>query len=85
MQQVVSVVVGAVVTFLLLLLFQGPDGPRIVGDSTQGFLVAVVVGALVTLVGPIVAGWYLRRRREARQQRRIESEVERRITDDRGR
>jgi hypothetical protein len=85
MQRLIGVVLGGVVTFVLLLLLIGPDGTRIVGDETQAYLVAVLVGAIVSWAWPVVIAWYLIRRRRGKQQERIEAEVQRQIADDRSR
>lgn len=85
MARLIGIVVGAAVAFLLLLLFQGPDGPRFVADATQGYLVAVIAGAIVTWLWPILSSWYLGRRARARERGRIDSEVERRLDQERHR
>ena len=86
-QRGIGVIVGAVVTFLLLVLLVPGDGVtfRLVGDAVQGYLVAVVVGALVAFFWPVVIGWWLGRRDRRVQQDRIESEVQRQLDEERRR
>jgi hypothetical protein len=84
MQRLIGVIIGGFVTFLLLLLFQGPDGPRIVSDATMGYLVAVVIGAVVTWAWPVVIAWWLVRRHRSREQARIEAEVQRQVAQQKG-
>lgn len=91
LQRLIGVTVGAIVTFVLLLLFYGgvdvnaqgvPVASwRIVGDSSQAFLVASILGAVASFFWPIVIGWWMVRRRRSRQQDRIQSEVERQISE----
>ncbi len=78
MQHFIGVVLGALASFILLMLF---NGPRIVTDATQGYLIAVVVGAVVSLAWPWVIGLILVRRARDRQQDRIEKEVERQVAE----
>lgn len=91
LQRLIGVSIGAIVTFLLLLTFYGgvgvnPDGTvgahwRIVGDSTQAFLVASVIGAIASFFWPIVAAWWMARRVRARRNNAIESEVQRQLSE----
>ena len=76
-QRLVSVVVGAIVTFLLLLLFDAGD--RIVNDEFTGYLVAVVVGALVTLFWPFLWSQSAARRARARYDESVRQEVQRQV------
>ncbi|HET7056240.1 MAG TPA: hypothetical protein VFI12_07235, partial [Thermomicrobiales bacterium] len=64
-QRVISTIVGAVVTFLLLLLFHNG---RIISNETTGYLVAVIIGALITLFWPLIWGTYMGRRARDTQQ-----------------
>lgn len=89
LQRLIGVSVGAIVTFLLLLVFYGTQeingvvSPnwRIVGDSTQAFLVASVLGAIASYLWPIVVGWWLVRRTRTRRNNAIESEVQRQLSE----
>lgn len=89
LQRLIGVSIGALVTFVLLLVFYGesnvggvvtPDW-RIVGDSSQAFLVASVLGAVASFFWPIVIGWWLVRRTKRRRDDEIQSEVQRQIND----
>jgi membrane associated rhomboid family serine protease len=91
LQRFIGVSIGALVTFILLLLFYGGVDSnavdqtvvnwRIVGDSTQAFLVASIVGAIASFLWPIVVAWWLARRMRRRRDDRIQSEVERQIAE----
>jgi hypothetical protein len=89
LQRLIGVSIGALVTFILLLIFYGtkeingvvsPDW-RIVGDSTQAFLVASILGAIASFFWPIVVGWWLVRRSRARRDNRVQAEVERQLAE----
>ena len=79
-QRLVSIIVGGIVAFLLLLLF---DDGRIVGEETTGYLVAVVVGALVNLLWPLIWGTYTTRRTRGLQQASVRAEVQRELEAER--
>jgi predicted amino acid-binding ACT domain protein len=89
LQRLIGVSIGALVTFILLLVFYGtkdingvvsPDW-RIVSDSTQAFLVASVIGAIASFFWPITVAWWLHRRMKNRREDQIQSEVERQIAE----
>ena len=75
-QRVISTIVGAVVTFLLLLLFHNG---RIISNETTGFFVAVLVGALITLFWPLIWGTYMGRRARDARQATFRSQVQREV------
>jgi hypothetical protein len=81
MQHFIGVVLGALATFLLLMLFNGPDGTRILSDATQAYLVSVVIGAIVSLAWPWVIGLILVRRAKARRDADIQKEVSRQVAE----
>jgi|GEM_PF-1244781 len=82
LQRLIGVCVGALVTFLLLLIFDGPDNSwRFMGDATQAYAVAAIIGAIASFFWPIVIGWFLVRRRRTRRDNQIQSEVERQLAD----
>lgn len=89
LQRLIGVSIGALVTFILLLVFYGTTqingvvSPnwRIVGDSTQAFLVASVLGAVASFFWPIVVGWWLARRVRRRRDDEIQAEVQRQMAD----
>ena len=75
-QRFIGVVVGGIVTFLLLLLF---DDGRIVGEEFTGYLLAVVIGALVNLFWPFMWGSYMERRTRQRYDSNVRAEVQRQV------
>jgi hypothetical protein len=77
-QNILAVVVGAAVTFLLLLLF---DGTNLVPDQNTGYLIAVIIGGIANLLWPIVIGMWFARRARARREEAIQSEVQRQLAD----
>jgi hypothetical protein len=78
MQRIIGIILGAILTYLLLLLFQGG---RIISDQNTGFLVAVVAGALMSWLWPIVIAWWLVRRHRERQEDRVQEEVARQLAE----
>jgi predicted Na+-dependent transporter len=78
MQRIIGIVLGAVVTYLLLALLVGTAG-----DLTGSFGVAVVVGALVSLLWPWVVGFYVGRRVKERRDEEIQREVEKQLAGER--
>jgi Na+/melibiose symporter-like transporter len=79
-QRFVSIVVGAIVTFLLLLLFHNG---RIISDETTGYLVAVVVGAVVNLLWPFFWSTTSERRSRDRREAAMRVEVQRQLESER--
>jgi hypothetical protein len=75
-QRLISTIVGAVVTFLLLLLFHNG---RIISNETTGYLVAVVIGGLITLFWPLIWSTYMGRRARDAQQATFRSQVQREV------
>jgi hypothetical protein len=91
LQRLIGVSIGALVTFVLLLLFYGGVDSnavdqtvvnwRIVNDSTQAFLVASIVGAVASFFWPIVIAWWTARRVRNRREDQIQSEVQRQLNE----
>ena len=82
LQRFFGVSIGAIITFLLLLLFDGPnDTWHFVGDANQAYIWAAVIGAITSFFWPIVIAWFLLRRRKARRDNQIQSEVERQMAE----
>jgi 4-amino-4-deoxy-L-arabinose transferase-like glycosyltransferase len=79
-QRFVSIVIGALVTFLLLLLFHNG---RIISDEITGFLVSVVVGALVALFWPLIWSTSMARRTRERREAAMRVEVQRQLESER--
>lgn len=66
-ERFLSVVTGALVTFLMLIVLNPADA----ADPNQDYLTAVVVGAIASLIWPVI--WLLMARR--RRQNKIDKEV----------
>jgi hypothetical protein len=82
LQRFFGVSIGAIITFLLLLLFTGPNNTwRFVGDANQAYWWAAVIGAVASFFWPIVIGWFLVRRHRQRQQDQVQAEVERQMAE----
>ena len=80
LQRILGVSVGAIVTFLLLIIFDG--GKRFFGgDANQAYFWAAVIGAIASFFWPIIIGWFLLRRSRARRDNQIQSEVERQMAE----
>ncbi len=80
LQRLIGVSVGAIVTFLLLLIFDG--GKRFFGgDANQAYLWASILGAVASFLWPIVIPWFLVRRRRSRLDNQVQSEVERQLAE----
>ena len=73
MQRFIGVVLGAVATFIVLLI----TSTSIVADQNKGYLIAVVVGAIVAWLWPWVIGMILVRRHRSNEQQRVHDQVER--------
>ena len=89
LQRLIGVSIGALVTFILLLVFYGtkeingvvsPEW-RIVGDSTQAFLVASIIGAIASFFWPIVIAWWMARRVRSRRDDQVQAEVQRQLSE----
>jgi hypothetical protein len=81
MQRFIGVVLGGIVTFVLLLVFAG-ETINIVSDRNTGYLIAVVLGGIVSWLWPWVIGFFLVRRARNRQQDKIHDEVERQMAEE---
>jgi mannitol-specific phosphotransferase system IIBC component len=76
-QRFIGVVLGAVATFLVLLV----TSTSIVADQNKGYLIAVVVGAIVAWLWPWVIGMILVRRARSRQDERMHKQVEKEMAE----
>ena len=74
MQRIVGIALGALVTYLLLLILVGTAG-----DSTRSFGIAVLVGAAISLLWPWLVGFYIGRRVKERRDEEIQREVEKQL------
>ncbi len=77
MQRFIGVVLGAVATFIVLLI----TSTSIVADQNKGYLIAVVVGAIVAWLWPWVIGMILVRRSRSRQKQRVSDQVDREMAE----
>lgn len=77
MQHFIGVVLGALATLVLLWFFDA--GGRVVSDAMQGYLIAVIVGAIVALAWPWVIGIVLVRRAKNRRDEQIQKEVQKQV------
>ena len=76
MQRVIGIVLGAVVTYLILLLMDAMSG-----EATIRYGLAVVIGAVVSLLWPWVIGFFLVRRAKQRRENQIDKEVDKRMSE----
>lgn len=76
MQRIIGVVLGAFVTYLLLIL---PVTSWFTDDQNTIYLVAVVAGAIVSGLWPWIIGLILVRRAKSRRDESIQEEVERQM------
>jgi hypothetical protein len=81
MQRFIGVVLGGAVTFVLLVMFAGTT-INIVSDRNTGYLIAVVLGGIVSWLWPWVIGFFLVRRARNRQQAKVHDEVERQMAEE---
>lgn len=82
LQRFFGVSIGAIITFLLLKFFIKDDGSFwLVGDENQAYIWAAIIGAVASFFWPIVIAWFLLRRRKARRDNQIQSEVERQMAE----
>ena len=79
MQRIIGIILGAILTYLLLLLFDG--GTRIINDENSAYLVAVIGGAIMSWLWPIVIAWWLVRRHRQRQEDQVNQEVARQLAE----
>jgi branched-subunit amino acid ABC-type transport system permease component len=77
MHRVIGILLGALATYVALLILVGTEG-----DATQKYAIAVVLGAIVALLWPWVIGVILARRVRQRHQEQIDKEVDRRMSQE---
>ena len=73
-QSIIGAAVGAIVTYLLLMVTVGTQ-------YSDKYLPAVIIGAIVYLLWPVVIGFVLLRRAKGRRDDDIQAEVERQIAE----
>ena len=74
MQRIIGIVLGAVVTYLLLVVLVGTAG-----DAARLFGIAVIAGAVVSLVWPWIVAFYVARRVKERRDAEVQHEVEKQL------
>ncbi|HLA17330.1 MAG TPA: hypothetical protein VJZ72_10565 [Candidatus Limnocylindrales bacterium] len=79
-QRTIGVALGALATYLLLVILV-PD----TGDRSSAYVTAVVVGAVVSWAWPVVIAFWLGRRAKERREDQIEKEVQRQLDEERSR
>jgi hypothetical protein len=77
MQRYIGIALGALVTLGLLWFYDSTDFT----NPTNAYLIAVVVGALVSAFWPIAIGFFLARRAKERREDQISKEVERQVAE----
>ncbi|MDP2350480.1 MAG: hypothetical protein Q8M74_04910 [Chloroflexota bacterium] len=78
MQRFFGVVLGAILTYLLLVILG-----TISGDTATNYAIAVVAGAIVSLVWPWAIGFILGRRAKSRRNREVRDQVDRQVAEER--
>ncbi len=70
-ERILSVLTGALVTFLALIILDPTTG----GDPNGDYLTAVVIGAAASLIWPIIWLFWMRRRRQNKMDEQVAEEV----------
>ncbi len=78
MQRIVGLTLGAVVSYLLLVILVGTTG-----DAPRDYLIAVIAGAIVALIWPWIIAFSVGRRVKERRDEEIQREVERQLAEGR--
>jgi hypothetical protein len=73
-RNLIAVTIGGLVTFGFLVIWDATDFM----DPIPAYAVAALVGAVGSLIWPIVVGWWLARRA---RDRRVEKEVEKQMSE----
>jgi anaerobic C4-dicarboxylate transporter len=76
LQHIIGSVVGAAVAWLVLVITNATTSPQ--------YVTAVVIGAISTILWPIVIGFFLARRVKNRRDDQIQKEVDRQINAQKG-
>ena len=71
LQHIIGSVIGAAVAWVVLVVTNAQD-------SSQ-YITAVVIGAIATILWPLVIGWLLVRRRKNKRDDQIQKEVDKQI------
>jgi integral membrane sensor domain MASE1 len=76
-QRLIAAAIGAIVTFVLLLVLNPADAP----DPVSIYLTAAVGGAIGTLAWPLVAAIMARNRIKDRRDEEVQKEVQRQLAE----
>lgn len=76
MQRIIGIVLGALVAFGLLVLLVGASL-----DAPRNYVIALVAGAIVSLIWPWIVGFYIGRRVKDRRDEEVQREVERQLAE----
>ena len=79
-QRLVGIIFGAIVAFLLLLLFHNG---RLISEERSGFLIAVAAGAVANMLWPLIWAGLIARRSRVNRQATVEAEVQRQVNTQR--
>jgi len=74
-QRMIAIGLGGLVTFGLLILFDG--GNRIITDRNAAYVVAIVVGGIANFIWPLIIARRAAQRIKDRRDAEIQAEVER--------
>jgi hypothetical protein len=72
-ERILSVLTGALVTFLALIILDPTTPPG--GDPNGDYITAVVIGAAASLIWPIIWLFWMRRRRQNKMDEQVAAEV----------
>jgi preprotein translocase subunit SecF len=78
MQRIIGIVLGAVASYLVLVVLLGTTG-----DAPRDYAIAVAVGAIVALVWPWIVAVYVGRRVKERRDEEVQREVEKQLAEER--
>lgn len=71
LQHIIGSAVGAVIAWLVLVITNANTSPQ--------YVTAVVIGAIATILWPIVIGFFLARRVKNRRDEQIQKEVDKQL------
>jgi hypothetical protein len=78
MQRFIGIVLGGLLAFALLLLLVGSDF-----EKPRNYLIALVAGAIVSLLWPWIMSFYIGRRVREHRDEEVQREVERQLAEKR--
>ena len=76
MQRIIGVVLGAIVSYVLLLILVGTAG-----DVSRSYGIAVIVGAVVAIFWPWIVALYIGRRVKEHRDEEVQREVNRQLDE----